>query len=70
MAPHKLPPPADRLSARLTREFSARAEFEQKADDMFAKLFGALRYFPWRPAGRSREALGYPDHGERREAAD
>ena len=38
MAFHKLSPLADFLSARLTREFSARAEFEHKADAMFAKL--------------------------------
>jgi len=38
MAFHKLPPFADFLAARLTREFSARAEFEQQADAMFLKL--------------------------------
>ena len=38
MAFHKLPPLADFLSARLTREFSARADFEHKADALFAKL--------------------------------
>ena len=37
---HKLPPFADFLAARLTREFSARADFEQKADALFVKLFG------------------------------
>ena len=35
---HKLPPFADFLAARLTREFSARAGFEQKADALFVKL--------------------------------
>ena len=35
---HKLPPFADFLAARLTREFSARADFEHKADVLFVKL--------------------------------
>ena len=35
---HKLPPLADFLSAYLTREFSAKSEFEQRADAMFAEL--------------------------------
>ena len=35
---HKLPPFADFLAARLTREFSARADFEHKADALFVKL--------------------------------
>ena len=34
----KLPPFADFLAARLTREFSARADFEHKADVLFVKL--------------------------------
>ena len=38
MAFHKLPPFADFLAARLTREFAARADFESKADGMFADL--------------------------------
>ena len=38
MAFHKLPPFADFLAARLSREFSARADFEQKADALFAML--------------------------------
>ena len=38
MAFHKLPPLTDFLSVRLTKEFSARAEFESKADAMFARL--------------------------------
>ena len=38
MAFHKLPPLTDFLSARLTKDFVARAEFESKADAMFARL--------------------------------
>ena len=38
MAFHKLPPLTDFLSARLTKDFFARAEFESKADAMFARL--------------------------------
>ena len=40
MAFHKLPPFADFLAARLTREFAARADFEHKADALFVKLLG------------------------------
>ncbi len=49
MAFHKLPPFADFLAARLTREFSARADFEHKADALFAKLLERR--------GTSQEAL-------------
>ena len=38
MAFHKLPPLTDFLSARLTKDFFARAEFESKADAVFARL--------------------------------
>ena len=38
MAFHKLPPFADFLAARLSREFSARTEFEHKADVLFVQL--------------------------------
>ena len=35
---HKLPPFAHFLAVRLTREFSASADFEHKADVLFVKL--------------------------------
>ena len=49
MAFHKLPPLAGFLSARLTREFSARADFEHKADALFAN--------PLERCGTSHDAL-------------